>query len=106
MAARVTTFVLKHPGSCTGMMWRRAPTVQGAPLSHALPTGNAVAEDWPRNGALLRGVVRALPEAQEGNTQWLEVFEFQQAGATAFVPTPNAWMIFDQGGLLLQAVQA
>lgn len=60
--------------------------------------------DWPRNGALLRGVVHTVEGAREG-PQYLEVTEYCQAGDTKFVETPGCWMCFDQGGRLLHAVK-
>lgn len=91
MSAQVATFTLRHPGTCTGMFWR---SCKSRPHSLPPPTADAPTPPWPRNGALLRGIVHTLPEEEEHNTKWLEVLEYRQAG-------PGAWMIFDQGGLLL-----
>jgi hypothetical protein len=82
------SFKMRHPGSCTGMFWRS----NGPPSAkHRLKGGSP---DWPRNGAVLRGVVY-------GNDDWLEVLSFKQAGGAKFVPTPGCWMQFNQGGRLL-----
>lgn len=91
------TFTLRHPGTCSGMFWRGDPR-SGAKVPSGVP-------DWPRNGAKLRGVVMELPPGSslpEGNSKWLEVKSYAQAGSSAFQPVPaGVFMIFDQGGLLL-----
>ena len=52
--------------------------------------------------AILRGYVHELDSAHDDNTQWLEVIEYSPAGnADEFVPSPECWMPFTQGGLLL-----
>ena len=92
-------FKLQHPGTCTGMHWRSAP----AGLTHRLAGAQP---DWPRNGAVLRGIVHELAKAEEGNTQWLEVIEYSPTGEMdAFIPAPGCWMPFTQGGLLLHPVE-
>jgi hypothetical protein len=91
-------FTLNHAGMCSGMFWRPAPS--GMPHEHSLPTG--AQPDWPRNGAVLRGVVHTLDDAFDGSLRWLEVLGFrQQNRAGDFHPTPNCWMPFEQNGLLL-----
>ena len=74
------------------MLWRQDP--RGGPRSTSQP-------EWPRNGAVLRGQVQVLDSPVQGNLNWLQCVEFQQAGSDKFVPTPGCWMQFDQGGLLL-----
>jgi hypothetical protein len=70
------------------MFWRGDPATRAAP-----PSNN----NWPRNGALLRGVV-----VEVNSKQWLKVSEIQQAGKTGFQPVPEGtWMEFDQGGPVL-----
>jgi hypothetical protein len=75
------------------MFWRRDPR-KGKSSYGENP-------DWPRNGALLKGVVHDFPEYFEESLQWLEVSEYRQAGSEQWVPTPGAWMQFDQAGILL-----
>ena len=64
------------------MYWRKDPkvggTVSGPP-------------DWPRNGAILKGV-----EHEVQGARWLEVQEFKSSGSAPFVKTPGCWMPFDQ----------
>lgn len=57
--------------------------------------------DWPRNGAILKGVVHDIKTPVQGCTKWLEVGEYKQNGGSEFIATPHCWMQFDQGGLLL-----
>jgi hypothetical protein len=57
--------------------------------------------DWPRNGAVLKGEVREFANKPEDSLKWLEVSEYKQAGSDVFVKTPDCWMQFEQGGLLL-----
>ena len=96
------TFVLRHPGTCSGMFWRADP--RGRTKSKAeLPP-------WPRNGATLTGVVHeGVAGRPEGNDRWLEVLSYVQAGGDASKPVAvapgAAWMIFDQGGPLLHEVK-
>ena len=90
---QTATFKMRHPGTCTGMYWRRDPR-QGKNTFSGPP-------DWPRNQALLKGVVHEFQEKPEGSVFWLEVSEYCQAGSTQWEKTPGAWMQFDQGGLLL-----
>uniref|UniRef100_A0A7S1QIA0 Uncharacterized protein n=1 Tax=Neobodo designis TaxID=312471 RepID=A0A7S1QIA0_NEODS len=93
------SFRLQHPGSCTGMFWRRAPPgLQHREAGGAQP-------DWPRNGAVLTGFVHHLPQPHEGDTQWLEVVEYLPPGAGKPAPTPDCWMQFHQGGQLLHPVE-
>ena len=89
------SFVMKHPGHCTGMYWRADPTKGKS--SFAGPP------DWPRNGAVLKGEVREFADKPESSLKWLEVSEYKQAGTEEWVKTPNCWMQFDQNGLLLHS---
>jgi hypothetical protein len=89
----VQTFTMRHPGGCTGMYWRSDPR-QGKSTSAGPP-------DWPRNGAILKGIVHEFPNKPEGSLKWLEVQEYKQAGGSDFVKTDGKWMQFDQGGILL-----
>ena len=52
------------------------------------------AGDWPRNGAVLRGVTH-----EKDGKMYLEVNEIQQAGTTGFkdVRGENKWMPADGG---------
>ncbi len=70
--------ILSFPSSPNSMFWRDAP-------AKGLGSGNsnsgATKPDWPRNGALLKGIVHDIsPEKVEDNHLWLEVQEYQQAG--------------------------
>lgn len=87
------SFTMRHPGHCSGMYWRADPST-GKPSFTGPP-------DWPRNGAVLRGNVKEFPLKPENSFKWLEVTEYQQSGSKEWVSTPNCWMQFDQGGLLL-----
>jgi len=75
------------------MYWRNHPSKGG---SFSSPP------DWPRNGALLRGVIHEFPAKPESSLRWLEVKDYKpSASAAAFIPTPNCWMQFEQHGPLL-----
>lgn len=93
MSKTVGNYVLRHPGSCTGMYWRADPTKGKS--SFAGPP------DWPRNGAVLRGELKEFLDKPESSLKWLEVSEYKQCGSSDWVKTPNCWMQFDQGGTLL-----
>ena len=67
-AAIQRIFKLQHQGTCTGMFWRRDPR-KGKSTYGDNP-------DWPRNGAILKGVVHEFPEYYEESLQWLEVSEY------------------------------
>jgi hypothetical protein len=88
-----TTYVMRHPGHCTGMYWRADP-MKGKSSFPGPP-------DWPRNGALLKGDIKEFVEKPENSLKWLEVSEYKQRGSEEWVKTPNCWMQFDQGGTLL-----
>jgi hypothetical protein len=64
------------------MYWRKDPkaggTFSGPP-------------DWPRNGAILKGVEHDVKGAR-----WLEVQEYKPNGSAPFEKTPGCWMPFDQ----------
>lgn len=92
-AIALRTYLMKHPGSCTGMYWRTDPTSK-APTSFNGPP------DWPRNGSLLRGEVVEVPSKPQGSLLWLKVAEYQPKGGK-WEKTPNCWMQFEQEGLLL-----
>jgi|EP00670_Eutreptiella_braarudii_P006020 hypothetical protein len=70
-------------GSCSGIFWRKNPF-----------TGNGDSgNDWPRNGALLKGVVY-----EKDGEKHLKVAEIQQAGTSGFVPVNGEkWMPFEGG---------
>lgn len=71
------------------MFWRGDPTT-GAPPPNA-------SANWPRNGALLKGVVHTV----KGEPH-LKVYECKQKGESDFKPVPEgSWMIFSQGGQIL-----
>jgi len=76
------------------MLWRDDP--RGKSSSQGTPR-----PAWPRNGAVMRGLVHVLDKPVQSNTKWLEVIEFCQAGEKEFVSTEGCWMQFEQGGLLL-----
>ncbi len=64
------------------MYWRKDPKIGG---TFSGPP------DWPRNGAVLKGV-----EHEVQGARWLEVHEFKPTATAAFVKTPGCWMPFDQ----------
>jgi hypothetical protein len=66
--------LLKKHGGCTGMFWRSDPTGNAKLASN---------NDWPRDGAMLRGeVVEAKGE------KWLLVYEVKQKGKDQWVKAP------------------
>lgn len=81
------------------MYWRRDPrlgpkcTIIGPP-------------QWPRNGAILRGIMHSFEDKPENSLMWLEVTDYQQSGKDKWVATPNCWMQFDQHGRLLHEIEA
>ena len=64
------------------MYWRKDPKVGG---TFSGPP------EWPRNGAILKGVEHHISGAR-----WLEVQEFKANSSAAFEKTPGCWMPFDQ----------
>ena len=98
MEAALRVFRMQHAGTCTGMYWRRNPT-KGKSTFGDNP-------EWPRNGALLKGIVHEFPEKPEDSLLWLEVKAYQQEGKQDWVNTPeDCWMQFDQHGPLLHEVK-
>jgi hypothetical protein len=89
------TFLLRHPGSCSGMFWRGDPTGT-IPKSSKLP-------DWPRNGAKLLGIVRNYDRKYENTNKWLEVLAYYPGGKQheEIKLPPGVFMPFEQGGVLL-----
>eukprot|EP01041_Mallomonas_annulata_P007112 gene7112-14462_t len=88
---KFVTYRLQHSGTCTGMYWRGDPKTKSGPPSN---------ENWPRNGALLTGVLYEI-----NGEKHLKVKEFQQAGTTGFVTVPEGtWMLYEQHGPLLRDV--
>mmetsp|Transcript_105510 Transcript_105510/g.169802 ORF Transcript_105510/g.169802 Transcript_105510/m.169802 type:complete len:82 (+) Transcript_105510:84-329(+) len=77
------------------MHWRDDP--RGKSATHGAKPA------WPRNGAVMKGIVHVLEKPVQQNLKWLEVTEYQAAGDSKFVPCAGAgcWMQFDQGGPLL-----
>lgn len=94
---QMKVFRMKHPGTCSGMFWRADP--RGNAVQKAL--GSLGKPDWPRNGALLKGITFEVPSKPEGSLKWLEVVEFKQNGSNEWVSTPNCFMQFEQNGTLL-----
>jgi hypothetical protein len=91
------SFVLQHPGTCTGMFWRGAPTPAH---THRVPLSvGAEQPSWPRNGSILRGLTHVVPG--DASAKWLEVVEYCQAGRDKWEAAPGCWMPFTQDGLLL-----
>ena len=64
------------------MYWRKDPklggTFPGPP-------------DWPRNGAILKGM-----EHDVKGERWLEVQEVKASSSAPWVKAPGCWMPFDQ----------
>jgi hypothetical protein len=79
------TFMLKHPGSCTGMYWRGNPDNKDK--------GKQVGgDDWPRNGSLLRGTVHS-----RSDMKWLEVTAWRPANKSEWIEgCQGLWMPFEQ----------
>ena len=67
-----------HPG-CTGMFWRADPT--GA------TGGLANNNDWPRDGAVLRG--REVTVGQNNNEKWLLATAVKQARSSQWKDAPQ-----------------
>jgi hypothetical protein len=88
------SFVLRHPGTCTGMFWR--PNPDNAKEKQVGGT------DWPRNGAVLTGLVHSL---KKDNMDWLQVTSWKQSGSEDVVKAEGLWMPFEQGGLLLHEIE-
>ncbi len=76
------------------MYWRRDPTASSKGSFAGPP-------DWPRNGAILKGMVHELPSKPEGSLLWLEVVKVKANANAKWEECPGCWMQFDQGGLLL-----
>ena len=64
------------------MYWRKDPKVGG---TFSGPP------DWPRNGAILKGV-----EHQIQGQRWLEVQEYKPDSSAPFVKAAGCWMPFEQ----------
>ena len=87
----VERFELRHPGTCSGMFWRKDPRPDQLKCKQK---GN---KDWPRNGSILEGMVHELPDMK-----WLQVVQWKQAGSSTWITgCEGLWMQFEQGGLLL-----
>jgi hypothetical protein len=75
------TLKKRRPG-CTGMFWRSDP---------AGTTKVASNENWPRDGAQLRGT-----PAEYKGTKWLAVTHVKQASSSYWIPAPDgAYMPFE-----------
>ena len=80
------------------MFWRQDPSGK-SPKTSNLPA-------WPRNGAVLRGVVVEFAFKPENCVKWLQVNQYTQAGTSSVVDLPaGVFMPFEQGGLLLHEVK-
>ena len=78
------------------MFWRGNPLTN---TSHSNPS-----ENWPRNGAVLKGTIVELDKPKEHNLRWLKVEQIMQKDG-AFIAAPNdSWMIFEQEGTLLHPI--
>ena len=70
------------------MFWRGDPRTRGRPASQ---------DNWPRNGAYLRGT-----EFEHAGAKWLQVAEIKQAGTAEWKSAPEgAFMMFESDGPLL-----
>jgi len=80
-ASEIGEYNLKkhHPG-CTGMFWRADPT--GA------TGGLANNNDWPRDGAVLRGRVVTVA-GKNKNEKWLLATAVKQAGSSQWKDAPQ-----------------
>ena len=74
------------------MYWRNDPKVGGSKGGMSKP-------DWPRNGALLKGIVHQLPSPVENCKEWLEVCsrppETPNTAHPIFSPAPPLLLIHD-----------
>lgn len=84
-AGTVGEYYLKkrHPG-CTGMFWRPDPT----PGAKKLASNN----DWPRDGAMVRGVTVT---DQKSGAPWLLVSHVKQAGSDWVAAPVSAALPFE-----------
>jgi hypothetical protein len=73
--------LLKRHGGCTGMFWRPDPTGKVALASN---------NDWPRDGAVLRGEV-----TEAKGEKWLLVTEVKQEGKDWVKAPAGAAMPFE-----------
>ena len=64
----------KHRPGCTGMFWRSDPTKKTTLASN---------NDWPRDGAVLRGTVVTV-----NGEQWLLATHVKQQGSTSWKKAP------------------
>lgn len=70
----------RRPG-CTGMFWRADPRGGGGGGSH----------NWPRDGAILRGIVHDIDGAK-----WLEASAVKQKGSEEWADTKSgSWLPFE-----------
>ncbi|KAJ9435367.1 hypothetical protein DIPPA_11717 [Diplonema papillatum] len=91
------SFVLKHPGHCTGMFWRHR-------ADRVIEGGANSGDDWPRNGAVLKGFVRDVGD----KFWWLQVTDWRQSGHKKewHSECRGLWMPSEQGGLLLHEIHS
>lgn len=86
-------YKLQHPGSCTGMFWRKNPVENEAKGDQI---GN---KDWPKNGAILYG-----EKLNVKGEDWLKVSKWRQMNSNWINDCNEIWMPFDQGGTLLHSI--
>lgn len=80
----------KNSPGCTGLFWRASPLQAGA---------SAPFDNWPRDNALLKGIVHEVK-----GRKWLEVKALQQHGKKEYVAAPaGAWIPFEEQQYFLQA---
>lgn len=75
------------------MFWRADPRPNAS-------TNKKGGDDWPRNGALLKGVAHDV-----GGTKYLCVDSWKQNGSDTWITDcEGLWMLFAQGGPVLHKV--
>ena len=77
--------LMKRRPGCTGMFWRPDPTGKTKLTSRT--------DNWPRDGATLRGEVVTVAAADKNNNtgeeKWLLASEVRQAGEVEWKPAPR-----------------
>eukprot|EP00511_Aplanochytrium_stocchinoi_P008253 CAMPEP_0204854178 /NCGR_PEP_ID=MMETSP1347-20130617/14783_1 /ASSEMBLY_ACC=CAM_ASM_000690 /TAXON_ID=215587 /ORGANISM="Aplanochytrium stocchinoi, Strain GSBS06" /LENGTH=114 /DNA_ID=CAMNT_0051999619 /DNA_START=25 /DNA_END=369 /DNA_ORIENTATION=- len=99
----VKTFRLrkKYPSACTGLFWRPDPR----PTRPLFSNGHFDMENWPRNGALLRGIVHEV-----NGKKWLKCVEVKQRRLLRRTTWDSAsgasWLPFEYGEYYLKSTES
>lgn len=86
------------------MYWiQRSPMARGFEFDNPKLQSPHRVPEWPHNGAVVRGVLHNLPKKFSGSFDWIEVTEYKQAGAEAWVPLPeDTWLPKWKKGMVLE----